>query len=52
MLAIAQHDDREARRGALGAGAVMVVAYRRMFEDGPGQLGAWLAVARPVESAS
>jgi DNA-binding response OmpR family regulator len=51
VLAIGQHDDLEARRRALAAGAGRMLAYRRMFEDGPGLIAAWLAVPRAVESA-
>jgi hypothetical protein len=51
VLAIGQHDDRVGRRQALAAGAGKVVAYRRMFDDGPRQVGVWLAVPGPVEAA-
>lgn len=49
VLAVGQHDDREARRRALAAGAIRVLAYRRVFEDGPGLIGAWLAAPRSLE---
>ncbi len=52
VLAVGQHDDREARQRALAAGAGRVLAYRRMFDDGPGQIAAWLAVTQPTESAT
>jgi DNA-binding response OmpR family regulator len=52
VLAVGQHDDREARRRALAAGADRVLAYRRVFEDGPGQVGAWLSAPLPLESAT
>jgi DNA-binding response OmpR family regulator len=52
VLAVGQHDDREARRRALAAGADRVLAYRRMFEDGPRLVGAWLAGPLPLESAT
>jgi DNA-binding response OmpR family regulator len=42
-LAVGQHDDQELRRRALTAGAVKVYAYRKLFEDGPRTLEAWLA---------
>ena len=42
-LAVGQHDDAVARRTALDAGARRVFAYRKLFEDGPRTLGAWLA---------
>lgn len=50
VLAVGQHDDTELRRRALAAGAGRVFAYRRLFEDGPRQLTAWLATDRDAES--
>lgn len=44
VLAVGQHDDRATRQRALAAGADRVLAYRRVFEDGPRQIGAWLAL--------
>jgi len=44
-LAVAQHDDLELHRRAREAGAARVYAYRKLFEDGPRSLGAWLAGA-------
>jgi DNA-binding NarL/FixJ family response regulator len=44
-LAVGQHDDLELRRRALVAGAERVYAYRKLFEDGPSTLRAWLAAA-------
>lgn len=43
VLAVGQHDDADLRRRALAAGAERVHPYRRLFDDGPRQLGAWLA---------
>jgi len=43
VLAVGQHDDVDLRRAALAAGADRVHPYRRLFEDGPRQLAAWLA---------
>jgi len=51
VLAVGQHDDRDTRQRALAAGAGRVLAYRRVFEDGPRQIGAWLAAPQPLESA-
>jgi len=45
VLAVGQHDDHETRRRALAAGADRVFAYRKLFEDGPATLAAWLGVA-------
>ena len=42
VLAVGQHDDHELRKRALGVGADRVYAYRKLFEDGPATLGAWL----------
>jgi DNA-binding response OmpR family regulator len=50
VLAVGQHDDRELRRQALEAGAERVHPYRRLFEDGPRQIGAWLS-ERPASAS-
>lgn len=42
VLAVGQHDDVDLRRRAIAAGADRVHPYRRLFEDGPRQMGAWL----------
>lgn len=42
VIAVGQHDDLETRRAALAAGAERVYAYRKLFEDGPRTLAAWL----------
>jgi hypothetical protein len=46
VLAVGQHDDVGLRKAALAAGAEKVLAYRKLFEDGPAVFGAWLATAR------
>jgi DNA-binding NarL/FixJ family response regulator len=43
VMAVGQHDDRALRRRALDAGAGRVHPYRRLYEDGQRQVGAWLA---------
>jgi hypothetical protein len=43
VLAVGQHDDSELRKRALAAGAERVYAYRKLFEDGPATLAAWLS---------
>jgi DNA-binding response OmpR family regulator len=43
VLAVGQHDDHELRKRALTAGADRVFAYRKLFDDGPATIGAWLA---------
>ena len=43
VVAVGQHDDVPTRKAALAAGAERVYAYRKLFEDGPRTLEAWLA---------
>lgn len=50
VLAVGQHDDHALRKRALAAGADRVYAYRKLFEDGPATLAAWLATAGPSEA--
>lgn len=50
VLAVGQHDDVALRRRALAAGAERVHPYRRLFEDGPRVMRAWLEAAGEVES--
>ncbi len=45
VLAIGQHDDHPIRRRALAAGADRVLAYRKLAEDGPATVAAFLARA-------
>jgi hypothetical protein len=42
VLAVGQHDDTALRKRALAGGADRVLAYRKLFEDGPGTIEAWL----------
>lgn len=42
VLGVGQHDDIAQRKAALAAGAERVFAYRKLFEDGPATLAAWL----------
>jgi DNA-binding response OmpR family regulator len=42
VLGVGQHDDVELRKLALDAGASKVLAYRKLFEDGPAVIGAFL----------
>ncbi|HEX7223824.1 MAG TPA: hypothetical protein VF231_11265 [Candidatus Limnocylindrales bacterium] len=44
VIAVGQHDDADLRRRALGAGAEKVYPYRKLFEDGPATLAAWLGI--------
>ena len=43
VLAVGQHDDHELRGRALAAGAERVLAYRKLFADGPATIAAFLA---------
>jgi hypothetical protein len=51
VLAVGQHDDHVLRRNALAVGADRVLAYRKLFEDGPATIARWLAAATPDDSA-
>lgn len=48
VLGVGQHDDLAQRKAALDAGAERVFAYRKLFEDGPAALRAWLEGDRPT----
>ncbi|HYN69953.1 MAG TPA: hypothetical protein VEX41_07070 [Candidatus Eisenbacteria bacterium] len=48
VLGVGQHDDVAQRKEALAAGAERVFAYRKLFEDGPATLGAWLQRRSPA----
>lgn len=43
ILAVGQHDDAPLRRRAIAAGAERCLAYRKVFEDGPGTIERWLS---------
>jgi DNA-binding response OmpR family regulator len=45
VLAVGQHDDIGLRKRALASGADRVLAYRKLFEDGPATIAAWIARA-------
>jgi DNA-binding response OmpR family regulator len=45
VLAVGQHDDHVLRRDALAVGADRVLAYRKLFDDGPATITRWLAAA-------
>ena len=44
ILAVGPHDDPSLRKRAFAAGADRVLAYRKLFEDGPGTLRRWLGI--------
>jgi CheY-like chemotaxis protein len=46
VLAVGQHDDLDQRKRALARGADKVLAYRKLFDDGPATLAAWLGLTR------
>jgi CheY-like chemotaxis protein len=46
VLAVGQHDDHVLRRNALAVGADRVLAYRKLFEDGPATIERWMAASR------
>jgi DNA-binding response OmpR family regulator len=54
VLAVGQHDDHALRRDALAVGADRVLAYRKLFDDGPATIRRWLDAARaePQETPS
>ncbi len=43
VIAVGQHDDLGMRKRALARGAERVFAYRKLFEDGPATIAAWIA---------
>jgi hypothetical protein len=48
VLAVGQHDDVEQRKRALASGAARVLAYRKLFDDGPATIEAWIGRASVV----
>jgi ActR/RegA family two-component response regulator len=52
VIAVGQHDDIAMRKRALARGAERVFAYRKLFEDGPATIAAWMARATAPESAT
>jgi CheY-like chemotaxis protein len=49
VLAVGQHDDHVLRRDALAVGADRVLAYRKLFEDGPATITRWIeSTSRPA----
>jgi len=51
VLAVGQHDDIDLRKRALARGAERVFAYRKMFEDGPATIAAWVSLPLASETA-
>jgi DNA-binding response OmpR family regulator len=52
VLAVGQHDDHVLRRDALAVGADRVLAYRKLFEDGPATIARWLAATSAPQETS
>jgi len=52
VLAVGQHDDVDQRKRALASGADKVLAYRKLFEDGPATIEAWLDRSARNKAAS
>jgi DNA-binding response OmpR family regulator len=50
VLAVGQHDDHDLRRQAIAAGADRVLAYRKLFDDGPATIARWLSAPHPTEA--
>jgi DNA-binding response OmpR family regulator len=50
VIAVGQHDDLALRKRALARGAERVYAYRKLFEDGPATIAAWLARPAAAET--
>jgi hypothetical protein len=50
VLAVGQHDDVALRKRALARGAERVLAYRKLFEDGPATIEAWIGRATAATS--
>ena len=45
VLAVGQHDDHALRKQALAAGAERVLAYQKLFADGPATIAAFVGTA-------
>lgn len=52
VLAIGPHDDLALRKRALARGADRVLAYRKLFEDGPATIATWLDRVEATATAS
>jgi hypothetical protein len=52
ILAVGPHDDLALRKRAFAAGAERVLAYRKLFEDGPGTLRRWLGIGADQPDAT
>ncbi|MFL5756002.1 MAG: hypothetical protein ACJ77N_06845 [Chloroflexota bacterium] len=50
VLAVGQHDDVELRKRAIASGAEKVLAYRKLFEDGPATIARFIGTT-PVAAS-
>ena len=48
IVAVGPHEDLAARKRALADGASRVYAYRKLFDDGPRTIAAWLNLPAPA----
>jgi hypothetical protein len=48
IVAVGSHEDLAARKRALADGASRVYAYRKLFDDGPRTIAAWLGLPIPT----
>ncbi|MEO8230621.1 MAG: hypothetical protein ABI628_12800 [Chloroflexota bacterium] len=48
IVAVGPHEDLAARKRALAEGASRVFAYRKLFDDGPRTIAAWLGLPLPT----
>ncbi|MGZ8527817.1 MAG: hypothetical protein ACXWWR_03400 [Candidatus Limnocylindrales bacterium] len=51
VVAVGPHEDLAARRRALAGGAGRVYAYRKLFDDGPRTIAAWLSLPAPATAS-
>jgi hypothetical protein len=52
VIAVGQHDDIALRKRALARGAERVFAYRKLFEDGPATIAAFIERRSAARSGS
>jgi ActR/RegA family two-component response regulator len=52
VLAVGQHDDHALRKQALAAGAERVLAYQKLFADGPATIAAFVGMAASTAGAA
>jgi DNA-binding NarL/FixJ family response regulator len=50
VVCVGQHDDLDLRKRALARGAERVYAYRKLFEDGPATIAAWIGRTPAAEA--